>query len=275
MPELPEVETIRKSLEERLSGLTIKDTNIYFDKIIKEPTCIENFRNTVINKRIISLKRRGKYLLIHLTDEYVIVIHLRMTGRLLYTKNYEVITKHTHLIFCLDNNFHLRFVDIRKFGTIYLLKETELDTIKGLANLGLEPLSKNFNLEFLTEKLSKRSKKIKQLLLDQDIVAGIGNIYADEILFESKILPDRQANSLKEGEIESLFHSIVKVIREAIDHRGTSFRDYVDGDGEQGEYQKYLKVYQKTEQPCCRCQCKIKREKIAGRSSHFCPGCQH
>ncbi|MBS3971348.1 MAG: DNA-formamidopyrimidine glycosylase [Clostridia bacterium] len=275
MPELPEVETIRRSLEEKINGVTIIGVDVYLEKVVKEPASIDCFKEQVIGKKIERLDRRGKYLLLHLSDGYIIVIHLRMTGRLLYAAQYEDVTKHTHLIFQVSNNYHLRFVDIRQFGTIYLLKEDELETIKGLAILGPEPLSENFTREFLNERLNKKTKKIKQVLLDQDVVAGLGNIYADEVLFESGILPDRRANTLTEDEINRLYHSIVKIVKEAICHRGTSFRDYVDGEGEKGDHQKYLKVYQRTDQPCNRCQCHIKKEKIAGRSSHFCPGCQN
>jgi len=274
MPELPEVETVRRSLEEKISGLTITDVDIYLEKLIKEPASIEAFKEIVIGKKIERLDRIGKYLLLRLSDDYVIVIHLRMTGQLLYAAQYEDVTKHTHLIFHLDNNYHLRFVDIRQFGTIYLLKGDELKTIKGLSALGPEPLSKDFTAAFLGERLNKKTKKIKQVLLDQDVVAGLGNIYADEVLFEAGILPDRRANTLIEDEINRLYQSIVQIIKEAISHRGTSFRDYVDGDGEKGGHQEYLQVYRRTDQPCSRCQCHIKREKIAGRSSHFCPGCQ-
>jgi len=275
LPELPEVETIRRSLTEKLAGLTIDNLDIYFEKIVKEPTDIDRFKEIVTGKKIKGLDRLGKYLLLQLSDNYIIVIHLRMTGRLLYVADYEDVTKHTHLIFHLGNNYHLRFVDVRKFGTIYLLKDNELDTIKGLAHLGPEPLSENFTAQVFADSLKKKSKKIKQVLLDQDIVAGLGNIYADEVLFESHILPDRPANSLKAEEVEELYKSIIKIIKEAIDHRGTTFSDYVDGEGKKGEHQDHLKVYQRTEQPCSRCQCPIKKEKIAGRSSHYCPGCQH
>lgn len=275
MPELPEVETIRRSLAEKLKGLIINNLDIYLDKIVKAPTSIERFKEIVISKEIEGLDRRGKYLLLQLSGGYKIVIHLRMTGRLLYVADYEDVTKHTHLIFHLGNNYHLRFVDVRQFGTIYLLKDNELDTIKGLADLGPEPLSEDFTLQLFADRLKKKNKKIKQVLLDQDIVAGLGNIYADEVLFESHILPDRLANSLEAEEVEALYLSIVKTLTEAIEHRGTTFSDYVDGEGNKGEHQNHLKVYQRTEQPCSRCQCHIKKEKIAGRSSHYCPGCQH
>jgi formamidopyrimidine-DNA glycosylase len=275
LPELPEVETIRISLEEKIKGLKIEKVDLFCDKILKEPDNIDDFKKIVRAKTIKGLSRRGKYLMLHLSEGYVIVIHLRMTGRLLYLAEYEQITKHTHLIFYLNNNFHLRFIDIRKFGTIYLLKEDNLNTIRGLSTLGLEPLDKDFTFEYLRYKFMTKNKKIKQVLLDQDVVAGLGNIYADEVLFEAGILPDRSAKSLSDDELRELHISIRKVIKEAICHRGTSFRDYVDGEGEKGEHQNHLKVYQKTNKPCSRCQCIIKKEKIAGRSSHFCPGCQH
>ncbi len=275
MPELPEVETIRRSLENKLKGLVINHVDVFLEKIIKEPTDINEFKNLIKGKKIEALSRRGKYLILKISDSYVLVMHLRMTGRLLYVAEYEDITKHTHVIFYLNNGYHLRFIDIRQFGTIYLLEEKNLDTIKGLASLGPEPLSDDFTVEVLKEKLKRKSKKIKQVLLDQDVVAGLGNIYADEVLFEAQILPNRAANSLNDEELNRLHTSIIKVIKEAICNRGTSFRDYVDGEGEKGEHQNHLKVYQRDSTPCSRCQCQIKKEKIAGRSSHYCPGCQH
>jgi len=275
LPELPEVETIRLSLEDKIKGLQIEQVEVLMPKIIKMPDTIEDFKERVQGKTIKGLSRRGKYLLLHLSQENLLVLHLRMTGRFLYVAQYEEITKHTHVVFCLNNGYQLRFIDIRQFGTIYLLKENEFNSIKGLHNLGPEPLGENFTKEGLTEALAKKNKKIKQVLLDQDVVAGLGNIYADEVLFEAHILPERTASSLTVNEIQALYYSILKVLKEAICHRGTSFRDYVDSGGQKGEHQNHLKVYQRQGQECSRCCCQLKKEKIAGRSSHYCPGCQH
>ncbi len=274
MPELPEVETIRNSLADRLQGRKIMGVQMLNCSIVKAPDSALEFEKIIIGKSIEYLSRRGKYLLVYLTQNYVLVIHLRMTGRLIYTGKQKELAKHTHIVLDFDNGYQLRFIDVRRFGTIHLLSVNELDGIGGLASLGPEPLGKDFDERYLGKKLKGKTRGIKQLLLDQKIIAGLGNIYADEVLFDAAILPTRPGSSLNSEEVSRLYNSIVRVIKEAIDHRGTSFKDYVDGSGLQGKHQEHLMVYQKNGQLCMRCSSVIKKERIAGRSSHFCSTCQ-
>ncbi len=273
MPELPEVETVKCSLERKIIGVTILKTEILLEQIIKMPE-ISEFKAKISGRIIQNITRHGKYLKIHLSGAYVMVIHLRMTGQLLYMAADEPVARHTHIIFYLNNGAQLRYVDIRQFGTLYLLPSAETNKLKGLSRLGLEPVNKEFSREYLKEKLQSRTKKIKQVLLEQEIIAGLGNIYADEILFAAKINPHRPANSLATEEVSLLHAKIVEVIQEAIEHRGTSVQNYIDGNSEKGNYQNFLKVYQREAQNCVRCDAKIKKEKLAGRGTHFCPECQ-
>lgn len=202
------------------------------------------------------------------------VIHLRMTGQLIYAEKDLPLKKHTHVIFELDNDQELRFTDQRRFGRIWLVRDEELLDISGLSSLGPEPLSEEFCLEDLAEKLARRKTRIKALLLDQRCIAGIGNIYADEILFRSQIHPERTADSLSDEEKSRLFSEVRNTLREAVEHRGTTFSDYVDGRGEKGSHQNYLKVYQQVGKKCSRCGAIIERVKVGSRSAYHCSGCQ-
>lgn len=270
MPELPEVETVKRSLEKKLIGLTITGVNIYLPKIIRLQDSTE-FKNQVKGKRITALSRRGKYLLIHLNEGLTLVVHLRMTGQLVY-KEPSPPVKHTHVVFKLDNERELHFIDQRQFGRIILT--SELDEVPGLKDLGVEPLGKEFQRNFFRRELRRRRVKIKSLLLDQTFIAGLGNIYVDEALHRARINPQRTAASLSPREVTNLYHAIRDILREGIKNRGTTFRDYVDGDGRAGKYQKLLRVYNREGKPCYNCKTKISRIKLGGRSSYFCPQCQ-
>ncbi len=272
MPELPEVETIKRSLEKKLLGTVITEVKIYLPKVIRLQT--QNaFIQQIAGKKIIGLGRRGKYLLIHLSENLTLVIHLRMTGRLVYTPPCTP-EKHTHAVFVLDSGFELHFNDTRQFGKIILSPSNELDAVPGLKDLGIEPLDENFDKNVFRRDLRRRRAKIKSLLLDQTFIAGLGNIYVDEALHRARINPQRIAASLKPREVTNLYHAIRKVLREGIKNRGTTFRDYVDGDGRMGNYQGLLRVYSREGQPCLNCETEIKRMKLSGRSSYFCPRCQ-
>lgn len=273
VPELPEVETVKRSLEARLRTKKILGVEILYGGVIQgiEPHV---FQNTIANRTIESLDRRGKYLLFHLSGGYVLVIHLRMTGQLLYVLPSFPDNKHLHLIFQLDDGYELRYVDMRKFGKIYLIPRAEISDIKGLAGLGPEPLGGDFSLEKLSSVLEGRTGKIKTILLDQEVVAGIGNIYADEILFDAGLHPERRGSSLTEEETRHLYHSIREILARGIAYRGTSIRDYVDGDGRNGSFQELLRVYGREGKLCPVCGSVIVRQKIGGRSARFCPCCQ-
>lgn len=273
MPELPEVETIKKTLEKKITGLTITGVEITMPKIIRDPSP-EEFTVKITGSKITKLSRRGKYLLFYLTGDNVLLIHLRMTGRLVYTEPGEPVAKHTHVIFSLSDSQELRFNDIRQFGRLQLAPQQTLNQVKGLKDLGPEPLDREFTRTFLRRELKRKRVRIKTLLLDQTFIAGLGNIYADEALHRAHLNPKRIASSLSPREVAKLYHAIIEVLKEGIENRGTSFRDYVDGDGRKGNYQELLRVYNHEGSPCPHCGTIINRVKINGRSSYFCPACQ-
>lgn len=274
MPELPEVETVVRSLEKHLAGLTITGVDLLKEEVIRSPRT-EIFLEQVIGRKFQKkLGRRGKYLLIHLSDGLTLVVHLRMTGRLVYCDAELPKEKHTHVIFYLDDGKHLRFADVRRFGRISLVPTAELDKMPGIKEMGPEPLANEFSREYLKKELRRRRTRIKPLLLDQCFVAGLGNIYVDEALHRAKIHPERLAPDLTTREASGLHKAIVEVISAGIQHRGTSFRDYVDGEGRSGSFQKHLRVYNREGLPCFNCGKPIHRIKVSGRSSYYCPACQ-
>ncbi|MEW6661488.1 MAG: DNA-formamidopyrimidine glycosylase [Bacillota bacterium] len=272
MPELPEVETVKRSLADKILHIPILDVEILFPKVIKFPSA-EDFSAHLRGKRFVNINRRGKYLLLHLNDEHILVVHLRMTGRLLWVKGEEALAKHTHIVIVFENGYQLRFQDQRQFGTLHLVHGNQLHLLPGLERLGPEPLS-NLSVCGLRESLHKSRRKIKDFLLDQTVIAGIGNIYADEILFTAALHPERPAATLTEEEVDKLYRAIISRLEAGIRHRGASFRDYVDGEGRQGEFQTLLQVYGREGLQCFHCGSLISRKKIGGRSSCFCPTCQ-
>ena len=274
MPELPEVETVVRSLEQHLPGLTITAVDLEKPEVIRFPRPEEFIAQIVGRQFQKKLGRRGKYLLLHMSEGLTLVVHLRMTGRLIYCDADTPVEKHTHVIFHLNNHRQLRFTDVRRFGRLNLVPTAEVQELSGLKEMGPEPLDKEFTREFLKRELRRRRTRIKALLLDQCFVAGLGNIYVDEALYKAKIHPERLAPDLTPREAASLHKAIVEVITEGIKHRGTSFRDYVDGDGQSGSYQHHLKVYNREGLPCSHCGKPISRIKVAGRSSYYCSACQ-
>jgi len=273
MPELPEVETVKRSLTPFLRGAQIKNVEIFFPGIIKEPEPAL-FKEKIKDKMIIEIKRRGKYLLFSLNEDLTMVIHLRMTGQLTICSRDLPINKHTHLVFELDSEKELRFTDVRKFGLVYLVPTGRWEGIKGLFNLGFEPLAEDFTFAVFAELINNKQGKLKPFLLDQRKVAGIGNIYADEILFEAKLHPQREIKTLTSEEIKTLFLSLRAKLEESIKHRGTSKRDFVDGRGEKGNFQEKLQVYGRGGEACNRCGNTLRRIVVAGRGTVFCPHCQ-
>jgi len=273
VPELPEVETIKNTLLPKLVGRRIMGATVHLPRLIKRPAAQE-FVSLLGGKEVLDLSRRGKYLLLHLSEGYCLVFHLRMTGRLLYLPAAAPVDKHTHLIIHLDNGEQLRFHDLRTFGTIYLVREGELDQIRGLACLGPEPLGPQFTPAYLKEVLAGRRTTIKGALLNQELLAGLGNIYVDESLFRAGIHPARQAAPLTGEEVARLHRAIGEVLKEGIRYRGTSVRDYVDGEGKAGGFQKRLAVYGRGGQPCVKCGATLEKVRLAGRGSVYCPCCQ-
>lgn len=271
MPELPEVETIRRTLMPVLVGRTIADCIVLLPKVLEnqEPAA---FARAVSGRKIEDLTRRGKYLLFHLSGGRVLVVHLRMTGQLVYhppEAQPGAPAKHTHAVFRLDDGATLHYVDPRRFGRLRIAPAPAQPE-----GLGPEPLDGTFSPAILRERLSRRRGRIKALLLDQGFLAGLGNIYADEALYRAGIHPERPADRLTAREVQALYHAIREVLAEAIRYRGTSIVNYVDGQGRPGEFQLRLNVYGRAGEPCPSCATPIARTRVANRGTYFCPRCQ-
>ncbi|GHO45095.1 DNA-formamidopyrimidine glycosylase [Ktedonospora formicarum] len=303
MPELPEVEYTARQLRASIVGATIREAHVFWERIIAHPLP-EDFRAQVTGRLIEGVRRRGKYLLIDLNHNGLLIIHRRMTGNfLLMSEGWQLDTSlrerdasawstkgptfslataegvihDSEMDYCrvslvLEDGRNLLFTDPRKFGRVsYWERECEEEA---LAGLGPEPFSEAFSIEGLTESLAHKRSPIKQVLLDQTVIAGVGNIYADEALFYASIHPRRPANSLTSGEIAKLHEGVIAVLTKGIEHGGTSFSSYRDLWGEAGDNYNHVHVYKQTGKPCVRCGTLIERTIVAQRSTHFCPGCQ-
>ena len=284
MPELPEVETTAKGLK-HIIGLTIK--NVWTDLATKDkrqkdsianPRFFTVFKKAVPNKKVLSIERRGKNILINVSGNKTILVHMKMTGYLFYGKDPKI--KFAHVVFSLSNKKYLVFSDARKFGKITLLDTKIAHDSKHLNNIGPEPLDKSFNLEKLKERLNKKPNgKIKTVLIDQNIIAGIGNIYSDEILWRASVHPERKVSEIKEKEIKLIFEAIKEILAKGIDFGGDSISDYRNIYGLPGKFQMHHEAYGRTGEKCRKknprqggasCQGIIKRKVINGRSAHFC-----
>lgn len=273
MPELPEVETVRRTLLPKLVGHVITGVELFWPRAIRFPEP-ETFAAELRGRRVLDLERRGKHLILRLSEGRSLVVHLRMTGRLLYRDEGDEVSPYTTVLLRLDRGKALHFVDVRKFGVMHLVCPGEWDRVTSLAGIGAEPLSEEFALEYLEAALAAGKGPVKGRLLDQRRIAGLGNIYVDEALHRAGIYPGRPAGSLSRAELEKLHQAIRQVLAEGIEHRGTSVRDYVDGDGRAGAFQQRLRVYQRTGLPCLACGTPIRRTVLAGRGTFFCPRCQ-
>jgi len=270
MPELPEVETIRRYLREILTDQTVSAVLHLDERMIKDPVMPgEMLRTGLIGQRVSNIVRRGKYLFIRWQSRAHLVIHLGMSGRLTWHAPTDPVASHTHLRLRFDTG-ELRLVDPRRFGRIGWRSPGE--PLK--PGLGVEPLSRQFTPAWLYRRIQGRRQPMKTVLLDQTVIAGLGNIYADEALYRAGIHPLAQPVALDEAAIGRLVGEIQRVLKRAIRHRGTSFSDYVDALGHPGQNQHYLAVYGRTGKPCPTCHTPIERMVIQGRSSHFCPACQ-
>lgn len=269
MPELPEVELVRRKLNATVKGQKIEKVTILTDRIIRTPT-VEVFQQKIKNQTIIDVDRRGKHLLFRL-DDYALVSHLRMEGKYRLTEKNEPLNKHDHVIFFFENGMQLRYHDVRKFGTMDLVQDEK--EVKSIRTLGLEPLDEHMNASYLNSILSRKKSSIKQALLDQTVVAGLGNIYVDEVLHHALVHPVKLANSLNYDELCRVTDSMKTIIQLAIANGGSSIRTY-ESMGEKGSMQNLHKVYNKANEPCIRCSSLIQKIKIGGRGTHFCPVCQ-
>ncbi|AIF80616.1 formamidopyrimidine/5-formyluracil/ 5-hydroxymethyluracil DNA glycosylase [endosymbiont of Acanthamoeba sp. UWC8] len=270
MPELPEVETVKNSLYP-IIGKKILSINTSGKKFRIAPPA--NFSNLLLNKRITDLARRSKYILIHLEDNNILVIHLGMSGKILLNTEPKS-NKHNHLEIDLTGDSKLIFNDARRFGLYTVIPESEINTHNLFKNLGVEPLTPALNQDYLHEIFKNRSAPIKPLLMDASLIVGVGNIYAAESLFRSQISPLRAAKSLNKEEITTLCEMIKVVLLEAIESGGSTLRDYVRSSGDIGYFQHKFKVYGRVGQECYICEEVILNNKMAGRSTFYCPNCQ-
>ena len=271
MPELPEVETVRKTLKNKIINEKILDVKVNYPNIIEYPNVLE-FIKLLKNQTIKDIKRRGKWLIFEL-DNYCLLSHLRMEGKFNLKNFNDEVNKHEHIIFKFKDS-ELRYQDTRKFGRMHLLKKDELLKRKPLNELGLEPFDKNLTSSYLKEKYLNKTLAIKTVLLDQSIITGIGNIYADEILFLSKINPLKKAKDLNELELNEIIKNTKTILNQAINDGGTTIRSYTSSEGIHGKFQQHLLVHTKENEPCINCQNKIVRIKVNQRSTYYCPNCQ-
>ncbi len=272
MPELPEVETVKESLKLKLIGKKIRSVNILWDNIIAYPSK-EEFTHEIEDKTIIDIKRRGKLLMFDL-DEYYLLSHLRMEGKYFFKNNSDEINKHEHVIFDLGDYEELRYMDTRKFGKMYLIKKEEIDSIGPIKDLGLEPWDDDLTSDYLFNKYKNKKLPIKTVLLDQSIIVGIGNIYANEILFLSKINPLKKCNLLDKKECDDIIKYTREVLEKAIIMGGSTIRTYSSVDGVHGLFQNELLVHGKDKGNCPLCNEKIDKIRIGGRGTYYCPRCQ-
>ncbi|MBW3667694.1 MAG: bifunctional DNA-formamidopyrimidine glycosylase/DNA-(apurinic or apyrimidinic site) lyase [Actinobacteria bacterium] len=278
MPELPEVETIRRDLDREVVGKRIKQVEATGTRTIRRHKSKKDFVAKLEGRKITGIVRRGKNLLIKLDGGDVLVIHLGMSGQLLRAKGpKEPLAKHTHVVITFTQGGQLRYIDPRTFGELFV---TALDGVEAavpeLAHLGFDPLDDVMSWNAFGARLTARKAKLKALLMDQKFIAGIGNMYADEILWAAGLRPDRTSESLSSQEVRRLYRAMVETLQDAIKHRGSSLADeqYRDLFGEVGGYQGEHKVYDMEGKPCRRCRTPIVRTKAAGRSTFFCQQCQ-
>ncbi len=270
MPELPEVQTVISTLKELVLNKKIKNINIIYSNTIDGN--IDEFKKNVIGFQFIDITRYAKYLIFHLNNNMYIVSHLRMEGKYYYKKNSDQIVKHEHVIFELENGMTLRYHDVRKFGKMILKTKENLFLTPPLNKVGLEPFDKQMTKEYLYSKINKFKTAIKTVLLSQDYISGLGNIYVDEVLFESRILPNRSANSLNIIDCDNIIKNSIKILNKAILEKGTTIRSYTSSLNVIGNYQNFLLVH--TKDVCPICGKKIDKMKIGGRTTYYCSNCQ-
>lgn len=271
MPELPEVETVRRGLEHLIVGKKIVSVEVCVPKMVK--TGVEDFQLNILGQTFESIGRRGKYLLLNLNRQ-TIISHLRMEGKYLLFEDEVPDNKHFHLFFGLNGGSILVYQDVRKFGTFELLPKSQVEAYFVQKKIGPEPNAKDFKLKPFEEGLTKSHKAIKTLLLDQNLVAGLGNIYVDEVLWAAKVDPEQLASRLKKSEIKRIHDETIRILQLAIEKGGSTIRTYRNALGEDGTMQDFLQVYGKAGQPCTRCGHEIEKIKLAGRGTHLCPHCQ-
>lgn len=271
MPELPEVETVRRGLERLVVGKTIQAVDVRVPKMIK--TDMETFALDLAGLTIQAVRRRGKYLIFDFGAQ-ILISHLRMEGKYLLFLDEIPDNKHFHFFFALNDHSTMVYQDVRKFGTFELLAKSAEEAYFASKKIGPEPTKEDFKLAPFERSVLASSKLIKPLLLEQKLVAGLGNIYVDEVLWASKVHPEQVASSLKKAQIKRLHDETIRILQLGIEKGGSTIRTYRNALGLDGTMQDYLQVYGKTGQPCPRCGTTIQKIQVGGRGSHFCPKCQ-
>lgn len=270
MPELPEVETIRRDLEKEIVGHRIVDLWYDVPKMLQPSAAAVE---TIVGKHFVSAGRIGKLLLLGIENDGTIGIHLKLSGRLFIRKQTDPEDRFTHVAFKLEDSRELRFTEVRKFGYVKLI-ENSSDLKKITSEFGPEPLTKDYTLEIVKNVLLKSSRPAKVLIMDQKKIAGVGNIYADEALWYAKTHPETPGRDVPEKQVEELYIGIIKALEQGIEDRGTSIDDYLDIYGQPGKHANNLNVFRQEGQPCSRCGTIIKKIRVGGRGTHFCPKCQ-
>ena len=277
MPELPEVEIVSKDLEREIVGRRVKAVEVDAMRSVRRHHNRKQFINRLEGKKIVGVERRGKYILCRLEGDEVWVIHLGMSGQLLRAKtSREIRPKHTHVVVTFQKGGQLRFVDPRTFGEMFVVDVDELEKTTGPGHLGVDPLDRAMSWESFGALISQKKVQLKRLLMDQKFIAGIGNVYSDEILWGAGLRWDRISDSLSSQEVRRLYRSMIEVLQDAVKYRGSSLSDgqYVDLFGKPGEYQDHHKVYGRDGETCRRCRQVLVRERVGGRTTYFCPACQ-
>ncbi len=272
MPEKPEVVTVCKALEEKIVGKKITGCNVYWDNIIAEPN-VELFKKNILFQKIHNVFSRGKFIVIEL-DSYYLLIHLRMEGKFNFREVGEDINKHEHVEFILDNIISWRYHDVRKFGKMYLLLKEDAFQVKPLNELGFEYNDSLLNSQYFYSKIHSKQLPIKTVLLDQSIIAGIGNIYANEILFLSGIYPLKKASKITKSECGKIIDNTRIVLEKAIKLGGTTIRSFTSSEGVHGLFQEELMVHGRENDLCYKCGKPIVKIKVNGRGTYYCPNCQ-
>lgn len=278
--ELPEVEVMRRDLEKDVVGRKIAAAEVRPSKnamrIIRRHGRRKEFADKLIGRKVLKSDRRGKYVLLSLDNGDVLVVHFAMSGQFVRGTKRVPLPPHTHVVITFQQGGDLRFVDPRTFGEMFVTGGDELGKVKELQHIAIDPLDHVFTWQSFGGQMAQRESKLKQLLMDQKFISGLGNIYSDEVLFAAGLRHDRLSDTLSSQEVRRLYRSLQEVLQEAIRYRGTTLEDeaYLDLFGKPGEFQNELKVYGRQGLPCRRCRTPIQTVKISGRSAYFCPQCQ-
>lgn len=271
MPEIAEVETVRQTLKRKILRKKIKNVNVLYERMIESD--INEFKNNLIGLEFSDILRKGKWLLFEIGD-YYLCSHLRMEGKYFIKNHNEEINKHEHVIFTFTDDTELRYHDTRKFGRMNLVLKKDIDTVEGVRKQGIEPIDSNLSKEYLYDAFKKKRLPMKTLLLDQTIISGLGNIYADEVLFASNINPLKLGNEITLDECQRIVDSSKQIIEEAIKCGGTTIKSYTSSLGVTGRFQQNLMAHKRENEQCKNCDSIIKRIVVGGRSTYYCENCQ-